>query len=140
SFIQLLIIFGFSYVIYGISWDILAFLIVTFCLAVAVGGFSVLLAAISYRANSETVINLFSSTFVAVLALLGGSFFPIGDYSNVVQTMGAFTPNGAAMSAYLNLLRGYSIVDSATQLIFLITFTMILLLIAIASFPKRGKL
>lgn len=140
SFIQLIVIFGFSWLVFGITWHIPSFLIVTLCLACAVGGFSVLLAVISYRANSETVINLFSSTIIAVMALLGGSYFPIGDYSNLIQTIGDFTQNGAAMTAYLSLLRGNTLIDSSTQLSFLMMFTVMLLLVAILSFPKRGQL
>lgn len=140
SLFQLFILFGFSWIVYGITWDILSWLVVTVFLALSVGGLSVLLAAISYRSNSETVINMFSTMIVSILALLGGSFFPIGDYSSFIQTLGDFTPNGAAMTSYLSLLRGESVTQLTEQLFRLMLFTVVLLLAAIASFPKRGQI
>ncbi|MEI3612551.1 ABC transporter permease [Pseudogracilibacillus sp. SO30301A] len=138
--IQLLIIFGFSWIIYGVTWPIPSFLVVTIFLSMAVGGLSTLLTAISYRMNSESVINFFSTILIAFLALLGGSFFPIGEISNVIQWIGDFTPNGASMSAYLSLLRGEQFIDILPHLSYLVIFTVVLLLVAVLSFPKRGQI
>ncbi|MEI3607139.1 ABC transporter permease [Pseudogracilibacillus sp. SE30717A] len=140
ALIQLLIIFGFSWIVYGVTWPILQFLLVTVCLAFAVGALSVLLTSISYRINSESVINFFSNFLVALLALLGGSFFPIGDIADVFQLLGDFTPNGASMSAYLSLLRGDEFSQTIPYLIYLLLFTFCLLLVSIFSFPKRGQI
>lgn len=138
--IQLLIIFGFSWMIYGVAWPVSPFIIVTIFLSMAVGGLSTLLTAISYRMNSESVINFFSTILIAFLALLGGSFFPIGEISNIIQWVGDFTPNGASMSAYLALLRGDEFIQIIPHLSFLLIFTAILLLVAVFSFPKRGQI
>ena len=140
SLLQLLVIFSFSWLVYDVTWNIQSLLIVTLCLAFSVGGVSVLLAAISYRVNSEAAINFFSTTIVALFALLGGSFFPIGDYSNFFQVIGDFTPNGAAMTTYLSVLRGDNIVDSSFRLIYLLCFTAMMIIIAVISFPKRGQI
>src|SRR5690606_4840928 len=105
SFIQLLVIYGFSWIVFGVKWSVLPFIVVTLCLAFAVGGVAVLLVAISYRSDSEVAVNIFASIIVAILSLLGGSFFPIGDHSDLIQTIGNFTPNGAAMTSYLTILR-----------------------------------
>ncbi len=140
AFFQLLIIFGFAWIIYGVTWPVFEFLVVTICLAFAVGALSVLLTSISYRMNSESVINFFSNFLVALLALLGGSFFPIGDIANIFQLLGDFTPNGASMSAYLSLLRGEAFSQIIPYLSYLLVFTICLLLLSIVSFPKRGQL
>ena len=126
--------------IYGVAWPVSPFIIVTIFLSMAVGGLSTLLTAISYRMNSESVINFFSTILIAFLALLGGSFFPIGEISNVIQWVGDFTPNGASMSAYLALLRGDEFIQIIPHLSFLLIFTAILLLVAVFSFPKRGQI
>src|SRR5699024_4912341 len=53
AIIQLLLIFGFAWWIFGVSWsNIVAFLGITTALALAVGGFSVFLTSITYRINS----------------------------------------------------------------------------------------
>lgn len=140
GFLQLLFIFGFSWIVLGVKWPVFSFFVITGCLAIAVGGLAVVLAAISYRFNSETVINVFSNILVAVLALLGGSFFPIGDLSSVIQSIGDFTPNGAGMTAYLGLLRGDGDMQIFPHLIYLLLFTIVFLVIAVFSFPKRGQM
>ncbi|WP_430787975.1 ABC transporter permease [Virgibacillus flavescens] len=139
GFLHLLIVFGASWILFGIGWpNLLGFFIVTFGLAIAVGGLSVLLTAISFRINSEIITNYFSSVVVSIIAFLGGSFFPIGDFSKIIQSIGNLTPNGAGMSAYLALLRGDDIPVILDQFFFLSLFALVLVIIAGLSFPKRG--
>lgn len=139
GFLHLLIVYGISWLLFGITWpNIAGFLIVTFGLAIAVGGLAVLLTAISYRINSEVITNYFSSIVVSIIAFLGGSFFPIGDFSESIQFIGNLTPNGASMTAYLNLLRGDGISAIFDQFLFLALFAFVLVVIAGFSFPKRG--
>lgn len=140
AFFQLLIIFGVSWLIFGVTWPLAEFLVITLTLAIAVGGLAVLLTAISYRLNSEAFINFFTTIFIAFLALLGGSFFPIGDLSSIFQWIGDLTPNGAGMSLYLNLLRGNDLLDTTNHLFFLIALTVAFIVIAVISFPKRGQI
>src|SRR5690625_7829931 len=116
----------------------LQFIIVTLCFAMAVGGLSSLLTAISYKINTEQVTNFFGTILIAFFALVGGSFFPIGDLSNVIQMIGDFTPNGAAMSAYLGLLRGDQLLDVARHLTYLIGFSLCVLVIGFFCFSKMG--
>ncbi|AXI08642.1 ABC transporter permease [Oceanobacillus zhaokaii] len=140
SFFHLLIIFGFSRVFYGVIWpDLIAFLVISLAFAIAVGGLSVLLTAICYRINSEMITNFFTSIVVTLFATLGGSFFAIGELSSFVQVLGDLTPNGAAMGAYLAILRGDSIMDISSHLLFLVSFAIVLTIVAAFSFPKRGS-
>ena len=107
ALLQLSIVFGFSWALFGVDWPNLGlFLIVTIATSISVGGISVLLTAINFRLNSEVISNFFSSVLVTLMSFLGGSFFPIGDYSKFIQQLGNLTPNGAGMSAYMAILRG----------------------------------
>lgn len=140
SFFHLLIVYGVSWLIFGVTWpDLFAFLVVTLGLAVSVGGLTVLLTAISYRLNSELITNFFSSIVVTIFALLGGSFFPVADFSEVFRTLGNLTPNGAGMTAYLSILRGNGIVSVLDHVFFMGMFALLLIVIAAFSFPKRGQ-
>lgn len=139
SLLQCLLVFTFAYMVYGVTWpDIGAFLVVTLCFAIAIGGLSVLLTAISYSTNSEQIINFFSGIVVTIFAFLGGSFFPIGESSSFMQRIGDLTPNGAAMSAYLSILRGETLVDNMHHIIFIACFALGAIIIGVLSFPKRG--
>src|SRR5690625_3964459 len=59
GFIQLLIIYSFSWLVFGVKWPIPDFLTVTLCISMAVGGLATLLTSISYRMNSEQMTNFF---------------------------------------------------------------------------------
>ncbi|SHG70199.1 ABC transporter permease [Ornithinibacillus halophilus] len=140
GFIQLLIIYGYAWLVFGVTWpDLFAFFIVTLAYAAAVGGITVLLTAICYRINSEVITNFFSGIIVTIMAFLGGSFFPIGDSSAFIQKLGDLTPNGAGMSAYLSILRGNSLADVQDHVSLLVVFSVLTIVIASISFPKRGQ-
>jgi ABC-2 type transport system permease protein len=140
SFLQLLIIFGFSWLVFGVQWsDMISFLLVTLAFSFAVGGIAVLLTAINYRLNSEIISNFFSSFVIALMAFLGGSFYPMGDFSNFFQQVGNFTPNGAGMSAYLTMLRGNPSSAFTHHILFLLLFAVAAIVMAVFSFPKRGR-
>jgi ABC-2 type transport system permease protein len=138
AFIQSMIVFTFSYFIFNISWPSLtAFFVTTLAFSFSVGGLAVLLSAISYRINSETITNFFTSIVVTFCAVLGGSFFPIGDFLPFVQTLGNMTPNGASMTAYLSILRGDGLSEIRNHLIYLMLVAVILVVVAALCFPKR---
>lgn len=140
AFLQMLLIFTFAWLVFDVSWSNMGtFFIITAALACAVGGMAVLLSIIAYRIKSETIINMFGSIIVSVLAFIGGSFFPIGDFSDVFQTMGNYTPNGAAMTAYLELLKGNDGFTIWKHVFVLVGFSVALLGVAIGLYPKRGQ-
>ena len=139
ALLQLFIVFGFSWALFRVSWPNFGlFLIVTIATAVAVGGISVLLTAINFRLNSEVISNFFSSVLVTLMSFLGGSFFPVGDSSKLIQLLGNITPNGAGMAAYMAILRGDGFSEISQHVLFLILFAALSILIAALSFPKRG--
>ncbi|WP_087974833.1 ABC transporter permease [Oceanobacillus rekensis] len=139
AFIQSLVVFTFAYIVFDVTWpDLAAFFIITFFFALAVGGLTTLLTAISYRIHSERIISFFSGVIVTIFAFLGGSFFPIGENSAFIQRLGDLTPNGAAMSAYLSIIRGEAIMDNTDHLIFICCFALAAIIIGVLTFPKRG--
>lgn len=139
GFLHLLIVYGFAWVVFGIAWpNLMAFLTVSFVYAMAIGGITVLLTAISYRINSEILTRLFSGILVILMAFLGGSFFPIGNTSEFFRMIGNLTPNGAGMSAYIGVLRGDGIPEIWSHLLFLVMFALAAIVLAVVSFPKRG--
>src|SRR5699024_3908631 len=106
----------------------------------AVGGLAVLLSIIAYRIKAETIINIFGSAIVSVLAFIGGSFFPIGNFFNFFRIIGNMTPNGAAMTAFLVLLKGNEGLVIWQDVFLLIGFAVLFLGISIGMYPKRGQL
>lgn len=139
AFLQLMLIYGFSWLVYGVQWPhLLPFIVVSLAYAIAVGSIGVLLTALSFRINTEAILSLFSIIIVSLLAFIGGSFYPIGDSSAFLQRLGDLTPNGAGMSAYLAVLSGDGIPAISHHLYFLVLFAFVAIMIAAMSFPKRG--
>src|SRR5699024_523797 len=96
GFIHLTIVYGFSFLLYSIRFpDLTGFLVITVAISMAVGGLAAWIASMSYRMDSRVIINLFASFIIYILGFIGGSFFPIGDYSRIIQMIGNATPNGA---------------------------------------------
>lgn len=142
AFIQLMIIFIAANLIFSVSVsNNVGLVTVSLALSSAVGGVAVLLSAISYRMDSEVLTNYFQSIIVSIFAFMGGSFFPLESFPMLFQRIGDLTPNGAGLSAYLLILQQPYELDSSVlfHVYYLIGFSFILLIIAVAIFPKRGQ-
>lgn len=138
AYIQLLLIFGAALIIFQVKWPILPFFIVTFFISMSTGALGALFTALVYRFNSETVLQLFS-LLIVLLSFIGGSFYPIADSSEFFQQISNLTPNGAGMTTYLKILSGEHIAHISNHLLYMVGFTVVLLTIAVISFPKRGQ-
>ncbi|MUV36669.1 hypothetical protein JNUCC1_00473 [Lentibacillus sp. JNUCC-1] len=139
ALLQALVIFGISVLLFKVYWpDIGLFMFVTGTLALSVGGLAALLSAVSYQLDSLAVTSLFSSFVIYMFAFLGGSFFPVSDVAEIIGKMGNLTPNGAGMTAYLTIMRGGDLMDILPYASALGIAALVLLIAALAVFPKRG--
>ncbi|TVP90555.1 hypothetical protein, partial [Alkalibacterium sp.] len=68
---------------------------------------------------------------------VGGSFTPVENFSQLLRSIGNWTPNGAMMTAYLQLLQGFALTEVMGMLIRVLGMTVIILAISIMLFPKR---
>lgn len=139
TMVQVGILFLISYFLFNIPFtNWMLYLLVTFMVSLVVGGISALLSSLNFRSNSATASNLFMNAFVAILALLGGSFFNISGLSPVLAEIGLWTPNGAALEGYLRLVQDDSFSSIQPILLNLGILAFIFILLAFLSFPKRG--
>jgi ABC-2 type transport system permease protein len=111
AFVQLMVLFLLSSLVFqlfkGLTLQVLFGIAVTSAvLAICVGALSTVLTSLCYRMESDSVTDFFSGMFVALFAFLGGSFFPVSQMSDLLQTIGGWTPNGAALSSYLLAMQG----------------------------------
>ena len=72
--------------------------------AFAVMGFGTLLAAIALQADSFRAVNMMESGVFQVIALFGGSYFPIFLMPGWFQTISKVLLNGAALNTFLKLM------------------------------------
>ena len=77
------------------------------------------------------------SLLVFIFALLGGSFFPLDQVSDSLIKIGEWTPNGAALQAYLQALQGFSLQEILPTMLRLGLVAAGLVLLALTIYPKR---
>jgi ABC-2 type transport system permease protein len=111
--------------------------LVSVLLATSVGALAALVTALSFRWRSNAVSNVFTSVVVALLSLLGGSFFALADSSPLIGRLGQWTPNGAALNAFLGVTQGLPAGFWATDLLRLLLLSVLLLGAALLVFPRR---
>ncbi|WP_280771999.1 ABC transporter permease [Salipaludibacillus daqingensis] len=142
AFLQLVILFLLSALIFrtfslGSADFWIGMMIITLVLAFCVGGLASLLTSLSIRYETEGVSSIFTGGIVTLFAFAGGSFFPLTGMPNLIIQLGNWTPNGAAMTAYLRLVQGYEWTDLMSPLFRSVIITFVLLVISIIIFPKR---
>ena len=103
-----------------------------------VGGIAVLLIVLSYRFNSTSLEALYSSGIVTILALFGGSFVRVDQFLGNLAVIGSWTPNGAALNAYMKVMQGYSLSELSFPLLVLLIYVVVLLLLTFFVHERRG--
>lgn len=143
TFAQLIILFLFSTLAFGTfsgrdvnTW--LSILYTTGLFSLFVGSLSSFLTSTSLYANNASTAGLFSGV-VSVLAFLGGSFTPVSQFSDALVRVGNWTPNGATMTSYLQILQGFEFQEVMPLMIRIIGMTVVFVIVAVVIFPK-GRL
>lgn len=141
TFTQLVILFLLSTLIFGTFrgrdmefW--LDMFYTTSIFSLVVGSIGSLLTAISLNANNLTTVNFFGS-FVSVFAFLGGSFTPVEQFSDALRQVGNWTPNGAAMTSYLQIMQGFNFQEVLPLLSRIIGMAIVAIIVSFFVFPKR---
>lgn len=142
-FLQLAFLFGAATLILGALRDQprefwLAAAAVAAGLALAVGALSALVTAVNFRANSRVLSNVFSSVGVMLLAVLGGSFYPVQDTTSLMARVGAWTPNGAALNGFMDAARGLGASTYGGDILTLLVGAGLFLVAALMLFPRRA--
>jgi len=94
-----------SHLGFGVYWgQPTRVLLVTLLTAFAVMGFGTILAGMALRADSFKALNILESGVFQVIALFGGSYFPIFLMPDWFQFVSKVLLNGAALDVYLKLM------------------------------------
>ncbi|WP_416150799.1 ABC transporter permease [Salipaludibacillus sp. HK11] len=106
-------------------------------LALCVGSLASLLTSLSIRFEAEGIDGIFTGGIVTIFAFAGGSFFPLAGMPGFIVEFGNWTPNGAAMTAYLHWIQGFEWMDVVSPLLRVVLITLVLLITSVIIFPKR---
>ncbi len=142
SFIQLFILFFVSTLVFRTFpldepafWG--GFTLIALILAICVGGFAALLTAVAVKYENDAINHIFAGGIVTLLAFAGGSFFPTSEMPAIIGVIGNWTPNGAALSAFLKWMQ---VLDMSVLLPYLLRIAALAVLLIASSiliFPKR---
>lgn len=105
--------------------------------SLTIGALATLLTAIALQFNTDSVSGIFSGLMVSGFAFIGGSMVPVGQFSPLLVKAGNWTPNGAMMTAYLQLIQGFDF-SHVLPMVYRVTIMMVVfIIIGVAIFPKR---
>lgn len=142
TFVQILILFALSTLIFGtFSGRDLSFWmdagLATLVLSFVVGAITSLLISITLYSNSNASSSTFGGLIITVFAFLGGSFTPVEQFSESLKMLGNWTPNGAMMTSYLQLMQGFSLGEVFPLMLRVVVMAVLLIGLSIVIFPKR---
>ena len=103
----------------------------------SVGALGALVTAINFRQDNKSLSDVFSSVMVMVLAVFGGSFYPL-EPGSFLARIGQWTPNGAALNSFLAAAQGAPLSAHVPDFLRLSGAGILLLLIAFRLFHRRG--
>ena len=114
-------------------------LLIAFSLSICVGAVAAFLTALTMRFDNDTITTVFSGGVVTIFAFLGGSFTPTEGLPVFIQKLGSWTPNGAALNAFLLWVQNLELGLLWEPLGRLLLITILLLVLGILLFPRKGE-
>ncbi|WP_162138555.1 ABC transporter permease [Planococcus halocryophilus] len=142
-FVQLTLLFGLSALLFQTfpvnSWSFWSGMaIISTTLAIAVGCLAALMVALTLKLESDAVPAIFSGGIISLLGIVGGSFMPIESMPEILQAIGNWTPNGAALTAYFSWILQPDTSRLWLPLLRIAATAVLFLLVALALFPRKG--
>ncbi len=141
ALLQIGIMIAFSHYALRVQWGSAApVILISLSAAFAMAGIGGALAAATYRAGNYKMANIFETAIIQVMALLGGSFFPIDIMPSVFHKLSFFSVNGVALKAYLKIMKGYGISDIAAHITILTAIGALFALLSVLLLREKGEL
>ena len=116
-------------------WATLA--LISFVFALVIGALAAFMTAIAIQFNNDAISGFFAGGAVVIFAFLGGSLSPVEQFSPLMRELGNWTPNGAMMTAYLQLIQGFNLTEFLPMLYRVLLMAVLFITLAVAIFPKR---
>lgn len=119
-------------------WIGLFLMISLFSLAVA--GLSGVFTSIALNIKDTNNAAGIFTMVIMTLGALGGSFFPLQALPGFIQKIGEWTPSGVTQIALIQFIQYEKLQDLVIPLSLLFAFFVLCLLIALYTFPRRGRI
>ncbi len=125
---------------FGVYWgNPISVLLVTLVTAFGVTGLGAILSAVSLKINSLKAINMFESGIFQIVALFGGSYFPIYLMPKWFNSVSKLILNGAALDAYNKVMMDSPIEAILPSLLSIIINGVVFFIIGMIIVGKQSK-
>ncbi|MBI9011168.1 MAG: ABC transporter permease [Clostridiales bacterium] len=114
-------------------------ILVTLITALAVTGFGSFLAAISLKADNFKALNMMESGIFQILALFGGSYFPLFLMPDWFKWISRLLLNGAALEAYQKVMMDAPLNEMLPSLTSLLLNSIVFLTIGLIMIHRQPK-
>ncbi len=142
--LQIMFIFVFSHLILNVFpgrsvsfW--LGVIGIATLLSLAIAGLAALFTSISLRVKNIDAANGIFMLVVLLFGTIGGSFVPIYILPDWLQQIGELTPNGITLVMVTNWILFEDLSNIFTPSLLLIAFFLLLTMLSLALYPKRGE-
>ena len=136
--IQIIIMLVYSYFALKVRWgDAGSVAVLSAASAFAVAGLGIFIASITYRAGNYRLANAFENVIIQVMAILGGSFFPLDLMPEIIQNLSVFSLNGIAMKGYLKIKMGYNFAGILSNVLILAATGILFIIAGVILFNKE---
>ncbi|HCX62680.1 MAG TPA: hypothetical protein DHU59_09615 [Clostridiales bacterium] len=138
ALLQITVMITFTHFALKVQWgNIGSVILISIAASFSVAGLGSFVGALTYRAGNYKMANMFESAIIQVMALLGGSFFPIDVMPEFMQRLSFLSLNGIAIRSYLKIITGYALSDILNYILILIAMGMVFT--AAAVIVLKGK-
>lgn len=136
--IQIIIMILFSYFALKVKWtDFSMVFLLSITSAFAVAGLGIFIGSLTYKMGNYKLANTFENVIIQIMALLGGSFFPVDLLPGIVQKFSFLSLNGVALKGFLKIILGYSLADISENILILAVTGALLTTLGIIIFSKE---
>lgn len=138
ALLQITIMITFTHFALNVQWgNIVSVILISLASSFSVAGLGSFVGALTYKAGNYKMANMFESAIIQVMALLGGSFFPIDVMPEFMQNLSFLSLSGVAIKSYLKNITGYAVADILNYIWILIAMGAVFTVAAVV--VLRGK-
>ncbi|EOR22415.1 ABC transporter permease [Cytobacillus oceanisediminis] len=118
-------------------WFGMVLVFTSFSLMVA--GLSAIFTSITLNLKDSNAVSGLTTLIIMSLGVLGGSFFPLEGFPELLQRIGEWTPNGLTMIAMIEYIQFSQFSDLLLPIVVLVAMSVVCFVIGMFMFPKRGR-
>lgn len=138
SLIQILVMIVFSHFALKVNWgDITSVTLISITASFAVAGLGTFVSAATFKSGNYKMANIFENVIIQVMALLGGSFFPVDILPKMIQNLNFLSLNGLALKSYIKTMMGYGLNDIMNNILMMIVTGIVFSVVSV--FILMGK-